>query len=160
MLDLGNDVMKTFNDYSEEADINFGSVVITDDSPWNGKMVKDLGIPKNLLIALLIRGEENIVPKGETILQAGDKAVLISREFKDSDVSLREKVIEPTDIWPCRKLKECKGMTDGIVILIRRKDENIIPHGDTVIETGDVLVICNMKHMANNKPHSGRLGEP
>lgn len=55
MLDADADVMKTFNDYSEGTQMQFGSIDIDPMSNWSGKKVMDLGLPRNVLIALILR---------------------------------------------------------------------------------------------------------
>lgn len=77
MLDAKTDVMKTFNDYSERTQMQFGSIEITPGSNWDGKRVKDLGLPGNMLIALVIRGKERITARGDTVLEAGDVLVIL-----------------------------------------------------------------------------------
>ncbi len=43
-----------------------------------GKSLKDLALPKGILFIALIRGEETIVPNGDTVLENGDKAVVFA----------------------------------------------------------------------------------
>ena len=43
-----------------------------------GKSLKDLALPKGILFIALIRGEETIVPNGDTVLEDGDKAVVFA----------------------------------------------------------------------------------
>jgi NhaP-type Na+/H+ and K+/H+ antiporter len=48
-----------------------------------GKAINDLALPEHFLIALVIRGEQAIIPKGTTILEAGDEVVAVtSREHE------------------------------------------------------------------------------
>lgn len=77
MLDADTDVMKTFNDYSEGTQMQFGSIDIDPMSKWSGKKVMDLGLPRNVLIALILRNRERIIPRGETMLEAGDTLVIL-----------------------------------------------------------------------------------
>ena len=77
MLDADADVMKTFNDYSEGTQMQFGSIDIDPMSKWSGKKVMDLGLPRNVLIALILRNRERIIPRGETMLEAGDTLVIL-----------------------------------------------------------------------------------
>ena len=60
MLDKPADVMKTFNDYSEEADIQFIQLTIPENHLWCGHKLKDLTLPPETLIVLIRRGEQNI----------------------------------------------------------------------------------------------------
>lgn len=85
MLDTGNNVMKTFNDYSEGTEMQFGRIDIGPGSKWNGKKVMDLGLPGNMLIALVIRGKERITARGDTVLQAGDRVILVTKTYEDTE---------------------------------------------------------------------------
>lgn len=46
-------------------------------SSIDGKMLKDMEKPKNSLIVGLYRGEEQIVPQGDTVIQGGDRIVVL-----------------------------------------------------------------------------------
>ena len=45
---------------------------------WDGKRVMDIGLPKNVLLALVLRKGERHIPRGDTILQAGDKVIVVT----------------------------------------------------------------------------------
>ncbi len=59
-----------------------------------GKQIKELNLPKEALILLILRGSENIVPSGSTVLQAGDLLGLIA---KKDVISKLETIFESTD---------------------------------------------------------------
>ena len=143
MLDAGDNVMRTFNDYSEGTDMQFGSIDIVPGSNWSGKMVKNLGLPRNMLIALVIRGEERITAHGDTVLQAGDRVILVMKTFEDTETFLLEKTVGKGGRRDGHAISEFDS--DGLVLLIRRGEEEIIPHGDTVLQSGDVLVILKSR---------------
>ena len=139
MLDAGADVMKTFNDYSERTQMQFGSIEITAESKWDGKRVKDLGLPGNMLIALIIRGKERITARGDTVLLAGDRAILVTKAYEDRHTFLTEKTVKPGGKRAGHAIREFDSK--DLVLIILRGEKEIIPHGDTVLEAGDVLVI-------------------
>ena len=62
----------------EKIDAEMLEVTLREDSRIIGKHIKDLGLPKGILLALARRGEEVFVPVGETILQLGDQIVLFA----------------------------------------------------------------------------------
>ena len=62
----------------EKIDAEMLEVTLREDSRMIGKHIKDLGLPKGILLALARRGEEVFVPVGETILQLGDQIVLFA----------------------------------------------------------------------------------
>ena len=143
MVDPNADVMKTFNDYSDGTGMNFGRVTITFDSVWSGKAIRDLGLPKNVLIALVLRGDERILPRGSTVLQAGDEVILLTRGFEDSSTSLEEKTVKTDSRRVGQRIADYPGK--GLVVMVRRGEENIIPNGETILQAGDRLVILNLK---------------
>ena len=143
MLDTGDNVMKTFNDYSEGTEMQFSSIDIGPGSKWNGKKVMDLGLPGNMLIALVIRGKERITARGDTVLQAGDRVILVTKTYDDTETFLLEKTVKKGGKRDGKAISESNS--DGLVLLIQRGEEEIIPHGDTVLLAGDVLVILKSR---------------
>ena len=50
-------------------------------SPLCGKALKDCKLPSSLILALIFRGNEVIIPSGETKIETGDMAVaIVTRE--------------------------------------------------------------------------------
>jgi trk/ktr system potassium uptake protein len=49
-----------------------------------GKAVKDLGLPAGCVLASVIRGDEVIVPQGDTVIQAGDSVIAIASVDKEA----------------------------------------------------------------------------
>ncbi|MCI7732362.1 MAG: K+/H+ antiporter, partial [Solobacterium sp.] len=141
MIDAESDVMKTCTDYSDETQVEFVKLQLKDNHPGCNKKVKDISRIDDMLLVLIIRGKEKIVPRGDTVLMKGDLIVLSALSLNDDyDVMLKETVIDNDHEWVNKKLSEIK-MDKGLVILIKRNDEILIPKGDTVIEADDVLVI-------------------
>ena len=141
MVDDKGDVMKTFTDYSDEVPVEFIKLQLKDKHPWCNKKVKDINLIDDMLLVLIIRGKEKIVPRGDTLLLKDDIIVLSALSLNDNyDAVLKEIIIDSDHEWVNKKLSEIK-MDRGLVILIKRNSEIIIPKGDTVIETDDVLVM-------------------
>jgi trk system potassium uptake protein TrkA len=61
-----------------EGRVNVTEIIIGADSPVSGKLLKDVILPKNALVAVVIRGNQPIVPRGGNDLLAGDRVVLIT----------------------------------------------------------------------------------
>lgn len=62
-----------------------------------GQSLKDLALPKGILFIALIRGEETIVPNGDTVLEDGDKAVVFATKNEISNMKnlfKRTKIID------------------------------------------------------------------
>ena len=143
MVDADSDVMKTFNDYSEGTQMQFGAIEIAPDSNWDGKKVMELGLPKNMLLALVIRSGNRIIPRGDTLLQSGDKVIVVTKTFEDTETYLVEKTVKKGGKRDGRTISQTSG--DGLTLLVRRGGEEIIPSGDTLLRAGDSLVILRSR---------------
>ncbi|MBN2056021.1 TrkA family potassium uptake protein [bacterium] len=58
--------------------VNVTEIVLNDDSPVVGKSLKDIDLPEDTLVAVVIRDNMPIVPRGSTDLCAGDRMVLFT----------------------------------------------------------------------------------
>ena len=61
-----------------EGRVNVTEIVLDAGSPAVGKLLKDISLPENALIAVVIREGRSIVPRGANDLMAGDRLVLIT----------------------------------------------------------------------------------
>ncbi len=61
-----------------EGRVNVTEIMLDADSPMAGKLMKDIALPENALVAVVIRDKKAIVPRGANDLQAGDRVVLIT----------------------------------------------------------------------------------
>ena len=143
MVDANSDVMRTFNDYSEGTQMQFGIIDIAADSSWAGRKVMELGLPKNVLLALVLRSGQRLIPRGETALLSGDKVIVVTKTFEDTETYLVEKKVKIGGKRDGRTISEASG--EGLVLLVRRGEEEIIPSGDTLLHAGDLLVILKAK---------------
>jgi len=58
--------------------VNVTEILLDADSPVAGKLLKDIDLPENALVAVVIRDNQPIVPRGANQLLAGDRVVLIT----------------------------------------------------------------------------------
>ncbi|MCR4317077.1 MAG: NAD-binding protein [Planctomycetes bacterium] len=61
-----------------EGKVNVTEVSVDTGSPVAGKLLKDIELPGNALVAVIIRENETIVPRGGSSIIAGDRVVLIT----------------------------------------------------------------------------------
>ena len=141
MIDDKADVQKTFNDYQEEESISFVKFHLFSQHPYVGKCLKEITLPPKLLVVVLIRGKEVLVPNGDTCLQAGDLMIAAAEEFEDrKNMTLREITVDKNHKWKGRSLSRIPMQAGTLIVMIRRGKETVIPTGNTVVYEGDVLV--------------------
>lgn len=61
-----------------EGRVNVTELALTSESPVAGKHLKDIRLPENALVAVVIRNGQAIVPRGDNQLVPGDKVILIT----------------------------------------------------------------------------------
>ncbi|MBE5961778.1 MAG: potassium/proton antiporter [Lachnospiraceae bacterium] len=145
MTDDDSNIMKTFSDYSEEMPIQFVRISISKDHPWANRMVKEITLIPELLLALIIRGTKRIIPKGNTKILEGDIMVLSAFSLEnEQEGSLNEVLIDIDHEWIGKSLAEIKLGQEKLVVAIRRDGKVIVPNGKTVIKGKDVLVISQL----------------
>ena len=77
LLDNNRPVLKTFNDYVEERNTKVMELKIEGTCKLINKSIMDANIPEEILIAMIKREDEIIIPKGASIIKEGDILVVV-----------------------------------------------------------------------------------
>ena len=141
MIDEKGDVMKTFNDYSDEVPVQFIQLSIPKSHHWCGKTLKELTLPPETLVVLLKRNRENIIPNDTRLLE--NDVLVLSATSPDhvEGVSLVEIYVDENSKYNGKLLSEIPKKENTLVIMIQRGEQVIIPHGNIRLESGDMLVV-------------------
>ena len=83
LVDNKTTVLKTFNDYSGEMSSKLVELNINKDSKWVNKSIMDAEIPEEILIVMIKRNDEIIIPKGGTVIETGDVLVLSGNNIEE-----------------------------------------------------------------------------
>ena len=155
MIDASGTVMRTFNDYEEDSGIGFIRMRVDADSPWRGRALRDAEMPKEVLILLVLRGRDAVVPSGATVLEEGDVLVAAAPEFKGKDdFGMYEQVVGKKHKWLGKRLRELKLPSGTLVAMIKRGGEALVPRGDTLIRENDTVAILRIKDVADGEAAS------
>ncbi len=142
LIDNNSDVLKTFNDYKEESAITMMRMFVPEGHPWENKPLSEVVLPTGSLAVMIKRGEENIIPKGSTVIHAEDSVVLSVPPYEsDHTFKLREIFISAKHRWAGTTIRELKLPERLLVVMIKRDDESVIPSGATEILAGDIVVV-------------------
>lgn len=142
MVDEEQDVMKTFNDYNADEDIRLIQMNMEPGHKYIGKRINELRI-KNMLIILIERGNDTLMPRSDVVIEEGDILVLSAKSYKGNiKTVLNEERIGLDDIRVGKKIQELANEEDNrFIVIIKRMDgSNIIPKGNTTIKGGDILI--------------------
>jgi trk system potassium uptake protein len=72
---------------------NLVEITLPDDTPWGGKAVKRLGLPRDASLVTILRGARVIVPEGDEPLEGGDELLFVA--IAEVEDQLREQVLRP-----------------------------------------------------------------
>ena len=138
---------------------------IPPDAAAVGYQVRDLRLPVGTIIVTIQRGGRALIPRGDTLLQAGDtvvlmvdrpevaeraRALLIAGQGLPRGHETRhgEYVLSATAPAVGRRIADLGLPRDCLVIGLIRGGHDVIPHGDTVLQAGDrVLVVAEAEDL-------------
>lgn len=72
---------------------NLVEITLPDDTPWGGKPVKRLELPRDVALVAILRGARVIVPESDDALEGGDELLFVA--VADAEDELRELVRRP-----------------------------------------------------------------
>ena len=68
------------------ADVEIVEAIIRADAPVAGRALRDLNLPQESTVALIIRKGNPIFPDGEAVLEAGDEVIAFTRSAHESEM--------------------------------------------------------------------------
>lgn len=146
LIDNNADVLKTFNDYKEEDSITMMRMFIPENHAWAGKKLSEITLPTGSLAVMVKRGNETIIPRGDTEIHARDSVILSVPPYEsDKTLPLREVYITENHRWRDTEIRELLLPQRLLIVMIKRGGESIIPSGATKIESGDIVVVTDVR---------------
>ena len=83
LVDNTTTVLKTFNDYSGDMSTKLIELNINKGNKWVNKSIMDANIPEEILIVMIKRKGEVLIPKGATVIEEGDILVLSGENIEE-----------------------------------------------------------------------------
>ena len=105
---------------------------------WTGKTIRELKLPSGMMIAVIRRGNETIVPKKDVVLLAGDKLIIGAVPLKGEDpVELKEVRIGARHAWNGFAIRELDISRQAYIVAIGRDGKWLVPNGSLILREGD-----------------------
>lgn len=144
--------LKKRNEYGYEADMNFIKVYVDDNDVWAGKKIADLDLPVNVIISVIKRGDEFLIPNGGACLEAGDVVVLGAEPFDEHEkIVMKEIVIKEEHPWVNKKINDLDISRHSVIVLVKRRNKALIPNGNMVIMKNDRVFLHTQMHLQDAK---------
>ncbi|MEI0488048.1 potassium/proton antiporter [Brachyspira pulli] len=141
LVDSDENVLKTFNDYVDDSDMELIQITIPPHHHWVGRPIMEIELPEDSIIVTIERGETTIIPNGKTIIEQGDVVILNAKKTKYYDISLREIHINVHHPWRDKELKDLHLPNNNLIVMIKREGGTVIPRGNTMIKDKDVVLL-------------------
>ncbi len=147
MLDPNETVLQTFNYYQNKAEIGFLETRIHPNSSLIGTKVKDLNLTFDFIVAKIERKGKTVVPRGHITLEENDLIVVGGEiHFDESGQDLIEFTIPKGHEWENHYIKDLKLPSDRLIVMVQRKDSDIIvPVGKTLLLEDDKVIMIRVK---------------
>ncbi|HIT60240.1 MAG TPA: ion transporter [Candidatus Fimousia stercorigallinarum] len=140
--------IKQISEYAKESNVRFIKVQLQDIDAWANKSIKNLGLPHGILVVVIQRMGEILVPRGETILRPGDMLVLAAESFAgESRIELKEIEIKQQNDWAGELIRDLDISRRSVIVMVERGEQVMIPNGNLRIQVGDKIMMYTQKRM-------------
>ena len=142
--------IKRLSEYAREEDIHFIKVQLQKRDKWVGMEIKDMGLPHGVIVAMIRRGREQLVPRGDVVLKDNDILILGAGALKDDKhIDLKEIVLQKQTSWNGRLISELDISRQTIIVMVKRHGTMLIPKGNLMLMEGDHVILYSQSHIAD-----------
>lgn len=135
-------------DIAYEKKVHFIETILGENDKWAGRKIKEIGMPKKTIIAAIIRDKETIVPRGNDILQQGDRLIMCSEPAKSDYLSnIKEIELKKNHTWNGQKIRDLDISRQSFIVLIDREGKMIVPDEEMVLKEGDKVLLYTKENI-------------
>ena len=129
---------KQIGEYGDEIRMRFVHIRLLPEDDWAGKTIQELKLPHRMMIAVIRRGDETILPKGDVTLLADDKLIIGAVPLKGEDpMELKEITIGAHHIWNGFAIDELDISRRAYIVAVQRGGRWLMPKGSLILREGD-----------------------
>ena len=141
--------IKKDEEYGHEEDMQFIKIHLEAHDAWVGKAIYQLELPTHVIVALIRRQGEIVIPRGNLILEVDDTVILGAEPFDANEhIHLKEFVLKKRNPWTNQKLKDLDISRHSVIVLVKRGNFTIIPNGETILREGDKIFMYSELHLS------------
>ena len=134
--------IKRMSEYAAVEDVNFIKVTIKKGDKWVGQSIMNAGFPSGAIVVAIHRNNEILVPRGVTVMEAGDTIIIGAETFSnDRHIELKEVILKEQNPWIDLEIKDLDISRQTLIVMIKRRGKVIIPNGTVKLKAGDKVVM-------------------
>ena len=108
----------------------------------------ELGLPHGVIVAMIRRGNENIVPRGNVVLKPGDTLILGAEGLQDDKhIDLKEVVLLKHNSWNGTLIRDLDISRQTIIVMVKRNGTVLVPKGDLMLLEGDHVILYTQERI-------------
>ncbi len=132
-------------------DMQFIKIELKESDNWIGKRVCELGLPQHVIMAMIKRGERNLIPRGDVMLMEEDIIIFGAEPYGDEheEIHLTEMVMREDNPWVGKRIRDLDISRHSIIILVKRKNKVRIPNGNMVLQEWDHVFLYTDKYVVD-----------
>ena len=138
--------IKKKTEYGYESDMHFIKINIVEEDKWVGKQIAELQLPKGIIVAIIKRKEDLIIPRGDVVIEEDDTIVLGPEPYDEVEqINLKEVVLKNQHKWTGKRIRDLDISRHSVIVLIKRRNKALIPNGNMTLQEGDrVFLYTNL----------------
>ena len=142
--------IKRLSEYAFEEDILFIEVQLHKRDKWVGLAIRDMDLPQGVMVGMVRRGREHLVPRGDVVLKDGDILILGAAALKDEKhIDLKRIVLRKQSTWNGRMIAELDISRQTMIVMVKRRGTMLIPHDDLRLREGDHVILYSQSRIAD-----------
>ena len=111
----------------------------------------DLGLPAGVIVAMIRRGRENVVPRGDVVLESGDTIIICAEAVKDDKhIELKEIVLLEHNPWNDQYIRDLDISRQTMIVMVRRKGTMLVPRGSLMLKQGDHVILYTQERFRDS----------
>ena len=144
--------IKRISEYGNEEELHFVKAQLGKNDKWVDKQLRDLNLPHGIIVALVRRGRENIVPRGDVTLKTGDTVILAAESVKDDKhIELKEMELSRNNPWVGRRIEELDISRQTFIVMVKRRGNALVPRGGLKLMEGDHVILYTQQRISDSR---------
>ena len=117
---------------------------------WLGQRIADLKLPSGMIVAIIKRDNDILIPRGDLVLEEADLLVLGAEPYEDDEpINLKEVFLKTHNPWIGLRIRDLDISRQSVIVLVKRRNKSLIPNGNMKLEAGDRVFIYTKLHLSD-----------
>ena len=133
---------KKLGEHSLEEEVRFIRIRLLPEDDWSGKQIRELSLPRGMLIGAVQRGEKTIIPEGDVRLEPWDDVVIGAEVMPHGrPVKLEEIILKENHPWNGKAIRDLDISRQAFIVMVKRNQKAMEPKGSLVMREGDMVFL-------------------